>query len=141
MSVAEEGAEIVGSAVSSGVSSIGATVVGYVAAGLAAVLLAMGGWIWVLKGEVARGELALNEQKAVVAMKELQISAFVASVDKQNAAVEAMRNNVKEATEKMAAVQSKVETKYSTVAVKDGSCEAKVAAYEQVLKIFTGSGK
>ena len=101
----------------------------YILAGMALALIVM----WTMLS-IARTEV--SEESAVIAMQKLQIGSFVVAVDKQSAAIEELRVNTTEGIKEVAEKAKVVETRYSTVKVKDNTCEAKLQAYEDLLKIF-----
>lgn len=127
---------VIGSSVSSGVSSIGSVAVGYIMAGLAAIFIAMGGYIWYLNNAVDMARLEVNEQKAIVALKEATINGFIGSIDRQNEAIDKITVNTDAANKNMIEVSKTIEGKYTVVPITDRTCEGKVKAYESMLKIF-----
>lgn len=136
---------VIGSAVSStvgsAVSGIGSAVVGYVVAGVAVVVTVLGGWIYMLKADVALLTTQVNEQKAIVALKEAQINSFEGAIKNQNEKIDKMAVDMNASTERLAAQSKMVETRYSVVPVTDKTCEGKVAAYEAMLGVFNKRGK
>lgn len=126
----------IGSSVSSGISSIGSVAVGYIMAGLAAVFIAMGGYIWYLNNAIDMARLEVNEQKAIVALKEATINGFIGSIDRQNAAIDKITVNTTAANKSMIEVSKTIEGKYTVVSIADKTCEGKVKAYEDMLMIF-----
>ena len=113
----------------------------YLMAGLAIGLVAAGVWIMLLRSEVSGLEAAVNEKAAMIEMQKLQISAFVGAVDRQNAAIEELRVDMKQGVADVAEKAKTVETRYSTVKVKDDTCQAKLQAYEDLLRVFAGRVK
>ena len=101
----------------------------YALAGLAIGILVLWTIVSTLRTEV-------SENSAVIAMQKLQIGSFVVAVDKQSAAFEELRVSTTEGIKEVAEKAKVVETRYSTVKVKDNTCEAKLQAYEDLLKIF-----
>lgn len=128
--------DLIGSPVKGVVSGLSSSLFGYIAAALAAVFVLMGSCIWYLNSEVNKARLMVNEQKALVALKEAQISGFVAAVEHQNEAIEKMRVDTLQASKELAATSKVIENRYSTVTVTDKTCEGKVKAYEDMLKVF-----
>lgn len=128
--------DLIGSPVKGVVSGLSSTLFGYIAAALAAVFVLMGSCIWYLNSEVDKARLMVNEQKALVALKEAQINGFVAAVEHQNEAIEKMRVDTLQASKELAATSKVIENRYSTVTVTDKTCEGKVKAYEDMLKVF-----
>lgn len=128
--------DLIGSPVKGVVSGLSSTLFGYIAAALAAVFVLMGSCIWYLNSEVDKARLMVNEQKALVALKEAQINGFVAAVEHQNEAIEKMRVDTLQASKDLAATSKVIENRYSTVTVTDKTCEGKVKAYEDMLKVF-----
>ena len=128
--------DLIGSPIKGVVSGLSSTLFGYIAAALAAVFVLMGSCIWYLNSEVDKARLMVNEQKALVALKEAQINGFVAAVDHQNEAIEKMRVDTLQASKELAATSKVIENRYSTVTVTDKTCEGKVKAYEDMLKVF-----
>ena len=128
--------DLIGSPVNGAVSGLSNSLFGYIAAALAAVFVLMGSCIWYLNSEVDKARLMVDEQKALVALKEAQINGFVAAVDHQNEAIEKMRVDTLQASKELAATSKVIENRYSTVTVTDKTCEGKVKAYEDMLKVF-----
>ena len=106
----------------------------YLMAGLAMILVAAGVWIMLLRAEV-------DKQAAHIEMQKLQISAFVGAVDRQNAAIDGLRIDMKQGVADVAEKAKTVETRYNTVKVKDDTCQAKLEAYEDLLRVFAGRVK
>ena len=103
-------------------------------AGMALALIVMWTMLSVLRTEV-------SEKSAVIALQTLQINAFVGSIDKQNAAIENLKVSTTEGMKEVAEKAKTVEKRYSTVTVKDATCESKLQAYEDMLKVFAGRTK
>ena len=106
----------------------------YIMAGMALALIVM----WTMLS-IARTEV--SEKSAVIALQTLQINAFVGSIDKQNAAIEGLKVSTTEGMKEVAEKAKTVEKRYSTVTVKDATCESKLQAYEDMLKVFAGRTK
>ena len=106
----------------------------YIIAGMVVIILIM----WTMLS-IARTEV--SEKSAVIALQTLQISAFVGSIDKQNAAIEGLKISTTEGMKEVAEKAKTVEKRYSTVTVKDATCESKLQAYEDMLKVFAGRTK
>ena len=125
--------------VTGGVTS---TVMGYVVAGVAVVVGVLGVWLYLVYGQLEKAELKVNEQKALVALKDAQISGFVSAIDKQNEVVSKLALDTREGIEVMKTATGKIEVRYGTVQVpvKDASCEVKLKAYEDLLKVFAERG-
>lgn len=113
----------------------------YLMAGLAMMLVAAGMWIMLLRAEVGGLEAEVDKQAAHIEMQKLQISAFVGAVDRQNAAIDGLRVDMKQGVADVAEKAKTVETRYSTVKVKDDTCQAKLEAYEDLLRVFAGRVK
>lgn len=109
--------------------------------GMAAMLVAAGLWVMKLKTQVSGLEDEVAKQSAVIEMQKLQISAFVVAIDKQNAAIEGLKVSTTEGMKEVAEKAKTVEKRYSTVTVKDATCESKLQAYEDMLKVFAGRTK
>ena len=101
----------------------------YALAGVAIGILVLWTMVSTLRTEV-------SEKSAVIAMQKLQIDAFTNSIDKQNTAIENLRVSTTDGMKEVADKAKTVEKRYSTVKVKDNTCEAKLQAYEDLLKIF-----
>ena len=106
----------------------------YIMAGMAVIILIM----WTMLS-IARTEV--SEKSAVIALQTLQINAFGGSIDKQNAAIEGLKVSTTEGMKEVAEKAKTVEKRYSTVKVKDATCESKLQAYEDMLKVFAGRTK
>ena len=106
----------------------------YIMAGMALALIVM----WTMLS-IARTEV--SEKSAVIALQTLQINGFVGSIDKQNAAIENLKVSTTEGMKEVAEKAKTVEKRYSTVKVKDATCESKLQAYEDMLKVFAGRAK
>ena len=126
----------IGNTVSSTMSGVGSSFVGYIVAAVAVVITVLGGWVYMLKADITLLTTQVNEQKALVALKDVQINGFVAAVDRQNEAIEKMRVDTLQASKELAATSKVIENRYSTVTVADKTCEGKVKAYENMLKVF-----
>ena len=113
----------------------------YLMAGLAMMLVAAGVWIMLLRAEVGGLEAEVDKQAAHIEMQKLQVSAFVGAVDRQNAAIDGLRVDMKQGVADVAEKAKTVEKRYSTVKVKDATCESKLQAYEDMLKVFAGRTK
>ena len=125
------------------VSGIGSTVIGYIVMAIAVVAAGIAFWIWSLIGQVDKLTLAVNEQKALVALKEAQINSFVVEIGRQNEAIEKLAVDTKTGIEEVKSVSGKIETRYKDVPVpvKDAACEVKLKAYEGLLRVFAERGK
>lgn len=106
----------------------------YIMAGMTLLIVVM----WTMLS-IARTEV--SEKSAVIALQTLQINAFVGSIDKQNAAIEDLKVSTTEGMKEVAEKAKTVEKRYSTVKVKDATCESKLQAYEDMLKVFAGRAK
>ena len=113
----------------------------WIIVGMAAMLVAAGVWIMLLRAEVGGLEAEVDKQAAHIEMQKLQISAFVGAVDRQNAAIDGLRVDMKQGVADVAEKAKTVEKRYSTVTVKDATCESKLQAYEYMLKVFAGRTK
>ena len=125
------------------VSGIGSTVIGYIVMAIAVVAAGIAFWIWSLIGQVNKLTLAVNEQKALVALKEARINSFVVEIGRQNELINKLAVDTKEGIDEMKKNAGKVETRYRDVQVpvKDASCEVKLKAYEDLLRVFAERGK
>ena len=144
MSDAVEVVESVASSIgSSTVSSVGSAVIVYIVMALAAVAAGVAFWIWSLVSQIDNLTLMVNEQKALVALKDAQISGFVESIGRQNELINKLAVDTKEGIDEMKKNAGKVETRYRDVQVpvKDASCEVKLKAYEDLLRVFAERGK
>lgn len=128
---------------SSAVSSVGSAVIGYIVMALAAVAAGVAFWIWSLVSQIDNLTLVVNEQKALVALKDAQISGFVGAIGLQNELIDKLAVDTKEGIDEMKKNAGKVETRYRDVQVpvKDASCEVKLKAYEDLLRVFAERGK
>jgi hypothetical protein len=128
---------------SSAVSSVGSAVIGYIVMALAAVAAGVAFWIWSLVSQIDNLTLVVNEQKALVALKDAQISGFVGAIGRQNELIDKLAVDTKEGIDEMKKNAGKVETRYRDVQVpvKDASCEVKLKAYEDLLRVFAERGK
>ena len=106
----------------------------YIMAGMTLLIIVM----WTMLS-IARTEV--SEKSAVIALQTLQIGAFTSSIDKQNAAIENLKVSTTEGMKEVAEKAKTVEKRYSTVTVKDATCESKLQAYEDMLKVFAGRTK
>ena len=106
----------------------------YIMAGMTLLIIVM----WTMLS-IARTEV--SEKSAAIALQTLQINAFVGSIDKQNAAIEDLKVSTTEGMKEVAEKAKTVEKRYSTVKVKDATCESKLQAYEDMLKVFAGRAK
>ena len=93
--------------------------------------------------QLDKAELRVNEQKALVALKDAQIGGFVESIGRQNELINKLAVDTKEGIDEMKKNAGKVETRYRDVQVpvKDASCEVKLKAYEDLLRVFAERGK
>lgn len=108
---------------------------------MAAMLVAAGLWVMTLKTQVSGLEDEVAKQSAVVEMQKLQISAFVGAIDRQNEAIGKLHVDMQQGVAEVAEKAKTVETRYSTVKVKDETCQAKLQAYEELLRVFAGRDK
>ena len=113
----------------------------WIMVGMAAMLVAAGLWVMMLKTRVSGLEAEVDKQAAHIEMQKLQISAFVGAVDRQNAAIDGLRVDMKQGVADVAEKAKTVETRYNTVKVKDDTCQAKLEAYEDLLRVFAGRVK
>lgn len=109
--------------------------------GMATMLVAAGLWVVVLKTQVSGLEDEVAKQSAVIEMQKLQISAFVGAIDRQNNAISKLSVDMKQGVADVAEKAKTVETRYNTVKVKDDTCQAKLEAYEDLLRVFAGRVK
>ena len=112
----------------------------WIMAGLAMTLVAAGVWVMSLRAEVGTLEAEADKQAARIEMQKLQISAFVVAIDRQNEAISKLQVDMQQGVAEVAEKAKTVETRYSTVKVKDGSCEAKLAAYNELIGLFVARG-
>ena len=106
--------------------------------GIAAMLVAAGLWITVLRTQVSGLEDEVAKQSAVIEMQKIQLSSFVSAIDRQNEAISKLRVDMQQGVAEVAEKAKNVETRYNTVKVKDSTCEAKLQAYEDLLRVFAG---
>ena len=125
------------------VSGIGSTVIGYIVMAIVVVAVGIAFWIWSLIGQVDKLTLAVNEHKALVALKEAQINSFVVEIGRQNELINKLAVDTKEGIDEMKKNAGKAETRYRDVQVpvKNTSCEVKLKAYEDLLRVFAERGK
>ena len=112
----------------------------WIMAGLAMTLVAAGVWVMSLRAEVGTLEAEADKQAARIEMQKLQISAFVVAIDRQNEAISKLQVDMQQGVAEVAEKAKTVETRYSTVKVKDDSCEAKLAAYNELIGLFVARG-
>ena len=100
-------------------------------------------WVYLMYGQLEKVELRINEQKTLVALKDAQIGGFVESIGRQNELINKLAVDTKEGIDEMKKNAGKVETRYRDVQVpvKDASCEVKLKAYEDLLRVFAERGK
>ena len=113
----------------------------WIMAGLAVMLVAAGVWGMLLRAEVVTLEAEADKQAAHIEMQKLQISAFVGAIDRQNEAISKLHVDMQQGVAEVAEKAKTVETRYSTVKVKDDTCQAKLQAYEDLLRVFAGRDK
>ena len=113
----------------------------WIMVGMAAMLVAAGLWVMVLRTQVSGLEDEVAKQSAVVKMQKIQISSFVGAIDRQNEAISKLRVDMQQGVAEVAEKAKTVETRYSTVKVKDETCQAKLQAYEDLLRVFAGRDK
>ena len=120
------------------VDGVSSSVLSYVAIGIAVVIGGLSLWLYLVYGQLEKAELKINEQKALVALKDAQIDGFVGAISRQNEAIDKLTVNTKEGVEIMKTATGKIEVRYGTVQVpiKDAGCEVKLKAYEDLLKVF-----
>ena len=112
----------------------------WIMVGMAAMLVAAGVLVILLRAKVGTLEAEADKQAAHIEMQKLQISSFVSAIDRQNEAIERLRISTKAGIDAVANKANTVETRYSTVKVKDDSCEAKLAAYNELIGLFVARG-
>ena len=112
----------------------------WIMAGLAVMLVAAGVWGMLLRAEVGVLEAEVDKQAAHIEMQKIQISSFVSAIDRQNEAIEGLRISTKVGIDAVANKAKTAEIRYSTVKVKDDSCEAKLAAYNELIGLFVARG-
>ena len=110
-------------------------------AGLGLVIVGMAAWCLLLRAEVASLTAEVGRQEAVIAMQKIQISSFVSAIDRQNEAISKLHVDMQQGVAEVAEKAKTVETRYSTVKVKDETCQAKLQAYEDLLRVFAGRDK
>ena len=100
-------------------------------------------WVYLMYGQLEKAELRINEQKTLVALKDAQIGEFVESIGRQNELINKLAVDTKEGIDEMKKNAGKIETRYRDiqVPVKDASCEVKLKAYEDLLRVFSERGK
>ena len=115
----------------------------YVALGVGVVIGGLVLWVYLMYGQLEKAELRVNEQKVLVALKDAQIGGFVESIGRQNELISKLAVDTKEGIDEMKKNAGKVETRYRDVQVpvKDASCEVKLKAYEDLLRVFAERGK
>lgn len=135
--------DLVGSPIKGAVSGLSSSLFGYIAAGIGIVVGGLVIWLWLVYGQLEKAELRVNEQKALVALKDAQIGGFVESIGRQNELINKLAVDTKESIDEMKTNAGKVETRYRDVQVpvKDASCEVKLKAYEDLLRVFAERGK
>ena len=135
--------DLVGSPVKGVVSGLSSSLFGYIAAGIGVVVGGLAIWLWLVYGQLEKAELRVNEQKVLVALKDAQIGGFVESIGRQNELINGLAVNTKEGIEELKKNAGKIETRYRDVQVpvKDASCEVKLKAYEDLLRVFAERGK
>ena len=114
------------------------TIFKYVAAVFGVLLVAANIWVVILRKDVTALTNAINEQKAIVALKDSQINAFGSAIDRQNTAIGKLSIDTNSSLEEIKKASGTIEHRYDTVnvEVKDKTCEAKLQVYENLLKAF-----
>ena len=65
--------DLIGSPVKGAVSGLSGSLFGYIVAGIGVVVGGLAIWLWLVYGQLEKAELRVNEQKALVALKDAQI--------------------------------------------------------------------
>ena len=110
-------------------------------AGLGLLAVGIVAWCMLLRAEVGSLTAEVGRQEAVIAMQKIQISSFVGAIDMQNEAISKLHVDMQQGVAEVAEKAKNVETRYNMVKVKDNTCEAKLQAYEDLLRVFAGRDK
>ena len=102
--------DLVGSPIKGAVSGLSGSLFGYIAAGIGVVVGGLVIWLWLVYGQLEKAELRVNEQKALVALKDAQIGGFVESIGRQNELINKLAVDTKEGIDEMKKNAGKVET-------------------------------
>ena len=101
-------------------------------------LVGCGVWINLLKKDISVLAKEVDEQKTIVALKDVQINSFMGAIDRQNLAINKMAVDTNASLNEIKVASGTIEHRYDTinVEVKDKTCEAKLQVYENLLKAF-----
>jgi len=113
----------------------------YIYIGLGAIIFFLSLWIFSLRSDVAVLTANSEKDQSEIGRLHLQVDSFVGSVNRQNEAVDKMAINVEKAVEAFKNASPKIIEKYSSVQVKDTSCQAELDAIKQTQRIFNGDAK
>jgi len=105
---------------------------------IALVVIFLGGGFYInsLSNDIVLLKKDIATKDATIEIKNGQITALAAAVDRQSEAIKQNALDTKASIDKLAETAPKIIEKYSTIKVKDDSCQAKLDAMNATLDLF-----
>lgn len=105
------------------------------------IISAVASYIFILKSNLAIANETIIAREETIQRQKFQIDGFIISINNQNEAISKLEVKTSEAIATIATQTPKIIEKYSTIKVKDETCESKLKAINEVFSIFNGGNQ
>lgn len=105
------------------------------------IISAVASYIFILKSNLAIANETIIAREETIQRQQFQIEGFIVSINNQNEAISKLEVKTSEAIATIATQTPKIVEKYSTIKVKDETCESKLKAINEVFSTFNGGNK
>lgn len=103
--------------------------------------ISISAYIFVLKKNLEVANETIIAKEETIQRQKFQIEGFIVSINNQNEAISKLEVKTSEAIATIATQTPKIVEKYSTIKVKDETCESKLKAINEVFSTFNGGNK
>lgn len=105
------------------------------------IISSMASYIFILKSNLAIANEKIIAREETIKSQKFQIDGFIISINNQNDAISKLEVKTSEAIKVMSETTPKIVEKYSTIKVKDLTCESKLKAINEVFTTFNGGSQ
>jgi len=105
------------------------------------IISAVASYIFILKSNLALANETIVSREETIQRQKFQIDGFIISINNQNEAISKLEVKTSEAIKVISESTPKIVEKYSTIKVKDETCESKLKAINEVFSAFNGGNK
>lgn len=103
--------------------------------------ISISAYIFVLKKNLEVATSSIIAKEETIQRQKFQIEGFIVSINNQNEAISKLEVKTQEAISTISTMTPKIVEKYSTIKVKDETCESKLKAINEVFSTFNGGNK